>query len=85
MTNKIQQTALFNPGMQGLQARLKVQLKLDGQVQSVGLAQSSGNDSFDRLAINAVYKAAPLPLPEDQEISQQMAQINLVIRPGEIG
>ena len=85
MTNKIQQTALFNPGMHGLQARLKVQLKLDGQVQSVGLAQSSGNDSFDRLAINAVYKAAPLPLPEDQEISQQMAQINLVIRPGEIG
>ena len=85
MTNKIQQTALFNPGMQGLQARLKVQLRLDGQVQSVALAQSSGNDSFDRLAVNAVYKAAPLPLPEDQEISQQMAQINLVIRPGEIG
>ena len=60
MTNKIQQTALFNPGMQGLQLAAKVQLRLDGQVQSVALAQSSGNDSFDRLAVNAVLQSSAI-------------------------
>ena len=67
--------------MNGLKSRLKIQLKPDGNVQSVSLSESSGNSSFDRLAINAVYKAAPLPLPDDQEISEQMMQINLIIRP----
>ena len=81
ITEKIQQVALFNPSMNGLKSRLKIQLKPDGNVQSVSLSESSGNSSFDRLAINAVYKAAPLPLPDDQEISEQMMQINLIIRP----
>lgn len=81
ITDKIQQVALFNPGMGGLKSQLKIQLKADGHVHSVSLRESSGNSSFDRLAINAVYKAAPLPLPDDQEISQLMTQINLTIRP----
>jgi colicin import membrane protein len=81
ITEKIQHVALFNPGMNGLKSQLKIQLKPDGHVQSVALRASSGNASFDRLAINAVYKAAPLPLPDDQEISQLMMQINLTIQP----
>lgn len=81
ITEKIQGFALFNPGMDKLSAKLKIQLANDGHVQSVMLQHGSGNASFDRLAINAVYKAAPLPLPDDAEISKQMSIINLVIRP----
>ena len=71
--------------MEQLSARLRIQLKRDGYVQSVALTQTSGNASFDRLAINAVYKAAPLPLPDDDAISQQMSTINLVIQPDRLG
>ncbi len=85
ITEKIQSVALFNPGMDKLSAKLKIQLADDGHVQSVMLQNGSGNASFDRLAINAVYKAAPLPLPDDAEISKQMSIINLVIRPDSLG
>lgn len=81
ITAHIQNHAVFNLGMDKLKVNLKVELTLSGDVRSVLLAQTSGNASFDRLAINAVYKASPLPLPEDKEISRKMSTINLVIKP----
>ena len=50
---------------EGLECVLAVQTVPGGEVVSVTLKKSSGNDIFDRRAINAVEKASPLPLPTD--------------------
>lgn len=81
MIGHIQSHALFNEGMENRQVKLKVQLDLSGHVKSVLLMNSSGEASFDRLAINAVYKASPLPLPEDEAIARKMTVINLTVKP----
>ena len=81
MVGHIQSYALFNEGMENRQVKLKVQLDLSGNVKSVLLVDSSGEASFDRLAINAVYKASPLPLPEDEAIAKKMTVINLTVKP----
>ena len=80
----IQEVALFTEGMGQLSASLKIKLDTKGFVQGVSLTKTSGNASFDRLAVNAVYKASPLPLPEDEKISQKMASINLKISPSSL-
>lgn len=81
MVGHIQSHALFSAGMENRQVKLKVNIDLSGAVQSVLLINSSGEASFDRLAINAVYKASPLPLPEDASIAKRMTVINLTIKP----
>ena len=81
---QIQEVALFTEGMGQLSASLKIKLDTKGVVQGVSLTKTSGNASFDRLAVNAVYKASPLPLPEDEKISQKMASINLKISPNSL-
>ena len=84
IVTRIQEVALFSEGMGQLSASLKIKLDTKGFVQGVSLTKSSGNASFDRLAVNAVYKASPLPLPEDEKISQKMASINLKISPNSL-
>jgi len=49
----------------GLECVLSVRTIPGGDVVNVSINQSSGNDIFDRRAINAVQKASPLPLPAD--------------------
>ena len=49
----------------GLECVLSVQTVPGGEVVSVTVNKSSGNEVFDRRAITAVEKASPLPLPED--------------------
>ncbi|MGQ0503282.1 MAG: cell envelope integrity protein TolA [Panacagrimonas sp.] len=53
----------------GLPPQLRCTVQIDilpnGEVISVKIIQSSGNPSFDVSVENAVYKASPLPLPED--------------------
>ena len=80
----IQRHAVFNPGMDGYRSNLKIKLAKSGDVLSVALVGTSGNVSFDQLAINAVYKASPLPLPEDNSIVEKMQSINLIVSPSEM-
>ena len=49
----------------GLECVLSVQTVPGGEVISVTVNKSSGNEVFDRRAITAVEKASPLPLPTD--------------------
>jgi colicin import membrane protein len=49
----------------GLECVLSVRLVPGGEVVSVTIRKSSGNDIFDRRALVAVQKASPLPIPED--------------------
>ena len=49
----------------GLECVLSVQTIPGGEVISVTINKSSGNEVFDRRAVTAVDKASPLPLPAD--------------------
>ena len=64
----------------GITCKLRVQLAADGQVLSVNVTQSSGNEIFDRRAITAVQKSSPLPVPEDVQTFQRLGLNDLSFR-----
>jgi len=57
---------------ENLTCTLRVRLLPSGDVVSVNLIKSSGNEIFDRRAQNAVEKASPLPVPEDTETFERI-------------
>ncbi len=56
----------------GLECVLSVQTIPGGEVISVTINKSSGNEVFDRRAVNAVEKASPLPLPADPAVFDRL-------------
>lgn len=52
-----------------------------GLVKEVKLLTSSGEPALDRSAQNAVFRASPLPVPEDPELFEKFREIKLVVRP----
>ena len=68
------------------EASCKVQIRLaaTGQVLSVTLIRSSGNQLLDRSVTAAVYKASPLPVPSDSAAFAKMRVINLTLRPEQV-
>ena len=46
----------------GLQCKMLIRLFPSGEVQTVQITQSSGDQAFDRSAEDAVYRASPLPV-----------------------
>lgn len=69
------------PNFQELSCVLKIRLLPDGNVASVAIQKSSGNEIFDRHAENAVRKAAPLPVPESVRLFRKMRSISFVFDP----
>ncbi len=64
-----------------LSTQLTIRLASDGSVLNVSLAKSSGDALLDRSAEAAVYKASPLPVPDDAATFDRMRTINLTVRP----
>lgn len=64
-----------------LSCQLMVQLAPGGVVLSVRLLKSSGDRVLDRSATTAVYKASPLPVPEDPALFDQFRALKLTVRP----
>lgn len=64
-----------------ISCRLLITLAPGGTVLDVKLVESSGNDALDRSAIQAVYKASPLPVPEDSNAFNAMRQLDMLVRP----
>jgi colicin import membrane protein len=56
----------------GMTVTLEVKLIPGGDVKSVKVIKSSGDPVFDRSAENAVYKAAPMPMPSDPDATQKI-------------
>ncbi|MCW5590048.1 MAG: cell envelope integrity protein TolA, partial [Legionellales bacterium] len=52
-------------------AKLLVKLAPGGMVVAVSIATTSGDSALDQSAMNAVYKASPLPVPSDPDIFDQ--------------
>jgi colicin import membrane protein len=65
----------------GLKCEVHVRLTPSGEVLSANVVRSSGNAVFDRSVENAVYKAAPLPLPGDPTLFDNFREIRFVFDP----
>ena len=65
----------------GLKCVVHVRLTPGGEVLSATVVRSSGNGIFDRSVEYAVYKAAPLPLPEDPTLFDNFREIEFVFDP----
>jgi colicin import membrane protein len=67
----------------GLKCVVHVRLTPGGEVLSAAVVRSSGNGIFDRSVEYAVYKAAPLPLPEDPTLFDNFREIEFLFNPEE--
>lgn len=65
----------------GLSCLVHVRLAPGGEVLAVSIVKSSGNALFDRSVENAVYKAAPLPVPDDPQLFKYVREINIKFDP----
>jgi colicin import membrane protein len=65
----------------GMECVVRVRLAPTGEVISVEIARPSGSPAFDRSVQNAVYKASPLPLPEDKGLFEHFRELELRFRP----
>ncbi len=70
-----QWTQLPGVDQQRLATVMRVHLASDGTVLSAQNVGSSGNPALDRLALSAVYKASPLPVPSDPQALALMKDI----------
>ena len=64
---------------EGLEVKLLVQVIPGGEVISVTISKSSGNDLFDRRALLAVQKSSPLPIPDDVATFERLGLRRLLI------
>lgn len=69
--------------VKGLKCVVSVRLAPGGEVLSARVVRSSGNTVFDRSVENAVFKAAPLPLPEDPTLFDNFREIEFLFSPEE--
>lgn len=60
---------------------LLIRVAPGGAVIDVKLLRSSGDPVLDRSAQSAVFKASPLPVPEDPKIFNTFREIRLLVRP----
>lgn len=60
---------------------LNVQILPNGDVLKVSIAESSGDTAFDQHAINAVYKASPLPSLEQLSAKERPRQLTMTFVP----
>ena len=65
----------------GMECVVRVRLAPTGEVINATVARSSGSAAFDRSVENAVYKASPLPLPEDKGLFEHFRELELRFRP----
>ncbi len=67
----------------GLQCRVTVRLVGNGTIVpgSVRVTRGSGNSAFDRSVVQAVHKADPLPVPDDELLRARFNELELIFDP----
>ena len=79
---KVSRNWVRPPGAQkGLKVTVMVKLVPGGEVLQATVVRSSGNPVFDRSVENAVYKATPLPLPQDADLFDYFREIEFLFNP----
>lgn len=80
--SKIRRFIILPPDIQGNpEAVFDVVLLPGGNVLSVKLVKSSGNQAYDDAVERAIYKAQPLPLPPDVALFSNFRELHLQFRP----
>jgi len=65
-----------------LEVTLRISMLPNGEVVSVDVVKSSGNQAFDRSAVIAVQRAHTLPVPRDADLfDRYFRRLKLVFRP----
>ena len=64
-----------------LSSQFRIRLAPNGSVLEVSLTRSSGDPILDRSAQSAIYKASPLPVPQDPTTFNMFRDISLTVRP----
>ncbi len=72
-----QWTQLPGASQQKLATTMLIRLAADGTVLQVQNVGSSGNPALDRLALSAVYKASPLPVPSDPTLFANFRELKV--------
>ena len=65
----------------GLETVISVKVQRTGEVVSVKVVKSSGDHFFDQSAENAVYKASPLPFPDEPRYYEFIKEFNFKFVP----
>lgn len=78
---KIDRNWVRQPDWKNMEVVVRVRLAPTGEVIEATIARPSGNAGFDRSVENAVYKASPLPLPEDKGLFEHFRELELRFRP----
>lgn len=69
----------------GMQVTLQINLLPGGDVDSVKVIKSSGDEAFDSSATQAVWKASPLPVPSDAGVFTRNYRVfNLLFSPEDL-
>jgi colicin import membrane protein len=66
-----------------IRCKLKIMLLPDGSILNIKVLESSGNIAYDEMSAKAVYKSAPFPMPQDQELYKQLREVILSFKNGE--
>ena len=73
---------VYPPGLPpGLKCKLLVRIVPGGDVVAASVVESSGNAVFDRQAETAVRKAAPLPVPAEARLFNQLREFYFTFDP----
>lgn len=64
-----------------MSSQFRIRLAPNGSVLEVSLIRSSGDPILDRSAQSAIYKASPLPVPNDPTTFNLFRDISLTVRP----
>lgn len=67
-----------------LSCKFQIMLSTSGEVLSVSLVKSSGDKLLDRSAQLAIYKASPLPVPQDTKVFSIFKILNLTVKPEDL-
>ena len=65
----------------GLSVAFLVKVDRQGNVLSVKMTRSSGNERLDESAENAIFKASPLPFPGEARFYEYLKEFNFVFKP----
>ncbi len=69
----------------GMQVLLQIHLIPGGEVDNVKIIKSSGDEPFDDSAVQAVWKASPLPVPADAGVFTRNYRVfNLLFAPEDL-
>ena len=82
--NQLSRTAkrVHNGSLRGkFISTLRIKLYPGGGVMDATVIKSSGNEIFDRSAINAVLRADPLPVPKNPAIFAKFKSFKLIFKP----